>query len=30
MAENYLRTGHVCQGNPDAAEAAYYAFRPPL
>jgi 4-amino-4-deoxy-L-arabinose transferase-like glycosyltransferase len=30
MAENYLRTGYVCLGNPDTAGGARYATRPPL
>jgi 4-amino-4-deoxy-L-arabinose transferase-like glycosyltransferase len=30
MAENYLRTGYVCLGDPESGEGAYYAFRPPL
>jgi 4-amino-4-deoxy-L-arabinose transferase-like glycosyltransferase len=29
MAQNYLRTGSLCFGDPDSA-GAYYAFRPPL
>jgi 4-amino-4-deoxy-L-arabinose transferase-like glycosyltransferase len=30
MAENYLRSGYVCSGDPLSPDGAYYAFRPPL